>query len=543
MRFVFVILICLLSSLRVWTGPNPGIFGKISFDAHSPSAEIVLGTGGTIQAESSIYLSLEEFGIGCWHFAMDTANGEIFMGSGAIDGGFALRTKPFANPAAPPATLWTAKRGENASSRVFGTASGGLVFFMLSEPKGAVESISTADLSALYEESLRFGGLEYTTQIGELTAGVAVSLADRPRSPSGDGWRAGESFEHGATHFVLSSATSVRRRGILAGLWASGCGGYLESPGWAASLGFEAKVGHKNTQPAFTLNTFLFGSSATYIAPGGESAFYDFFADAQASIRIKPWSLTTRWVAISLTNPGISAGKRPLLNSAVPVFDLLPWLWKLDIMKSSLNLGFDTFSLAARLTADEYGLSNGFLSLRCSDITGKAETGAANGPTIGAAINGRFTRNGGSTIETSDETDEEIGGESIIESETQSMPGISDGLNFSGLRLEAIDFELSIAWEGIEGSIFRTGKIQILIASKNMSEGAPELALSGSIAQKFRIGAAGEVSFAIKCPKGGYCLDAAAQGFPLLELEFSIELSSARRRFPKPDSASIVKVP
>jgi hypothetical protein len=398
---------------------------------------------------------------------------------------------------------------------------------MLCEPDNAMARESPADLPAILEESFRFGGLEYAEQFGEFSVGIAASMADRPRTVSGDGWRAGESFEPGSTHFVISSAASVKRQGILAGAWASGCGGYLESPGWAGSLDFEAKFAPQNAKLTSSLNTFIFGSGAAYISPEGEIALYDFLVDAQASIRIEPWSLTVRGMAGSLADPGITAGKRPLMKAGIPVFVLLPRLWQVDLLKSSLDLGFDVFTLAVRLTADEYGLKNGSLSLRCADMIGDAPIRGASSagsshPVIGTAFSARLARTGDTSVDAAGGIDEEIDEESTMGSETQSMPGPDARRNPDGLHLGSIGFECSVGWKGVEDGIFRNGKVQFLLSSKTDEE-KPVFVLSGSIVQKFRIGNASEISVSVKCPQGSYSLDAIPQAFPLLVLECSIK--------------------
>jgi len=509
----------LFFSSRVWGNPGTSLSGKLSFDANSPSAEIVLGSGGAINAESGMFMSLDGFRIGGAHFSADLGDGEMFLGSGTIEGGFALRTKPYTERTTIPIKPWTAKRGQASGSQIFGTTWGGLAFFMLCEPGSAMERVSEVTLPVILQESFRFGGLEYTERFGEFSAGIAASLTDRPREAPGDGWRAGESFEHGSTHFVLSSAASREKGGILAGTWASVCGGYLESPGWAASLDFEAGIAPENARAALSINAFFFGSNPAYKSHEGESALYDFLADAQASIRIKPWKLAARCAIASLTDPRSGAGRRPRLKAAVPVFELYPWLWRTDLLKSSLDLVLDVFTLGARLAADEYGLENGSISLRCADLAWKVAKGAAS-PTIGAAISARFARSDDSIGDAFGGTGDTEGQGVIMDSGIPSMPGQASGLYPERLHLGSIDFECGIGWKGSANSGVRNGKAQILISSKMGAEESV-LIMKGSIAQKFRLCASGELSILMKCPKDGYSLDVSPHELPLLELEFS----------------------
>lgn len=467
-----------------------------------------------------MFVSLEEVRIGGAHLAADRGDWGMFMGSGAIEGGFALRTKPYAKLTTIPVKPWAARRGEAAGSQILGTTLEGLAFLVLCEPEDTTERTSETDLSGILEESLRFGGMEYIERFGEFSAGIAASMADRPRTVSGDGWRAGESFEHGSTHFVISAAASVKKGGILAGTWVSGCGGYLEGPGWAASVDFEARSVSRNAKPALSLNAFLFGSNPDYTSHEGESVLYDFLADVQASIRIKPWSLTARCAAASLTDPMLKDGKRSLMRAAIPVFELYSWLWKTDLLKSSIDMELNPFKLGTRLAADEYGLENGSLSLRWTGLSASVASGGAAGPAFGAAIGARFARSDDSSTDEVGATGEADGEETIMESGSQSIMGLASGQYSDRLHLGSIDFECSVGWKGAENSMIRNGKLQILISSKMDTEKSAFI-IKGSIVQKFRLGNAGEVSVVIKCPKGGYSLDATPQEFPLLELEFS----------------------
>lgn len=517
MSFLYIFLAMLLFSPRVWPAPNTSLLGRLSIDANTPSAEITLGMDGAIKAESGIYLSMDSFDIGCWHLSMETENFTLFTGSAAIEGGFAFRTKPHASPATLPATLWSAKTGAAASSLVFGMASKGLSFCMLCEPDGAAVAGEKADLPAVLEESLRLAGLEYVAQYGELSAGLAASMADRPLTASGDGWKAGESSEPGSTHCVIASAARLQRRRFLAGAWASASGGYLENPGWAASLELEADIGTK-AEPALRLASSVFASSAAYLSPQGNTDPYDFSADAQASIRIKPWSLSIRCAAASLKEPPLVCGKKPLARSDAATSDLLSWLWKIDQARASFGLEFDTLALAARLNADAYGLKNGAIDLHWTGVAGASATRSPVAATFGAAISARFARSGGIVEDSTGEIGEESGEETSPDSETPANSCFSSGLSLDGFRLGELDFECSIGWGGAWSGAIRNGKFQILVSLKNMDTKPTEIVLSGSLTQKFHVGSCAEASLSIKCPRGGYSLEATTLDFPLLEL-------------------------
>ncbi|HWR11786.1 MAG TPA: hypothetical protein VN445_08190 [Rectinemataceae bacterium] len=469
--------------------------------------------------ESGLGLALERASVGSLYFRMDSKDYVAFLGTGKANEGAALKTKPYSEPQASSRGLWLAGDGEKGDALLFGFGTEGIALFVLTEPSilEANDMAKASSIAATLDRSFRSAGIEFSAGREPFSVAISASLSDKPSEASGDGWRAGTFYSPGSASFAVSSSARLRLGDFKAGAWMSGSVGYLEPPGLAASLdwAFGRKLGGGGpSSPSISIGAFVFGSAKSYRTASGEPPLHDFLADARASFSADPWTIAARFMVGSFLEGTFPSGKRPVLGDDVSPMSELLWLWRTDLVRAAIDLGYDAIRLAARFSVDGGGPRNASLVLSRNPVPGGTRR-----LVFKAAAKASFSRSreeGGNDEEASDE------GEDLADSEGLSFGDwLTQGLD-GDLRFRSAGGECGLQWMGsrlrrwLEG-----GSAKIGVSVKNVDR-KYSFFVSGELVQKLLLFTNWELSLAVKSPEGGYALDRMPDRLPCLKMEFVI---------------------
>ena len=527
MRSLFVKRILLLSAFLLIGfdtegSPQREIALNVSMGEGTASSNLSFSFGETSAVEAGFSTSLAELAARNLYMTVDSQDYSTFVGNGKATDGFALRLEPYGRIVTSTSSLWTKGDAKEGSSLLFGFGASGVRFFVAAEPKSADGQGASMPVGERLGAIFRCSGMEIGRDTKPFSYALSASVADRPGKASGDGWSSGGSAKAGSTLFTLSSAAKLAGDGFNAGVWGSGSAGFFERPGIAGAIDLAVKfpllmaAGRKSLgvdrsfdDSFLFLSVFLSGSSSGYRTPSGEPSLYDFFAEAAVSFRVEALTLAAGIAAGSFSEGKTGAASRLIDESSASSLKMLLWLWRTEMARVSLDLGYAPFSLAGHLLADSRGLRRGTLALRF-----KLHPDKRSGLAFGASAGASFARSGAS-----DEEDDELG------SQADSAIAIGDWWEegFAGdLELRSCSIEGSLGWNGgKEGGRFRRGTLDFGLSRKKVDDRIA-FSVSCAITQGFRLFGTLDMSIAIKSPEGGYALDAIPQKLPCLSIEASL---------------------
>lgn len=533
MRSLFVKRILLLSAflligLDTEGSPQREIALNVSMSEGTASSNLSFSFGETSAVEAGFSTSLAELAARNVYMTVDSQDYSTFVGNGKATDGFALRLKPYGRIVTSTSSLWTKGDAKEGSSLLFGFGASGVRFFVAAEPESGDGQGASMPIGERLGAIFRCSGMEIGTGTKPFSCALSASVADRPGEASGDGWSSGSSAKAGSTLFTLSSAAKLAGDGFNAGVWGSGSAGFFERPGVAGAIDVAVKfpllmaAGRKSLgvdrsfdDSFLFLSAFLSGSSSGYRTPSGESSLYDFFAEAAVSFRVEALTLAAGIAAGSFSEGKTGAASRLIDESSASSLKMLLWLWRTEMARVSLDLGYAPFSLAGRLLADSRGLHRGTLALRF-----KPHPSKGSGLAFGASAGASFARSGAS-----DEEDDEDDEDDELGSQADSAIAIGDWWEegFAGdLELRSCSIEGSLGWNGgKEGGRFRRGTLDFALSRKKVDDRIA-FSVSCAISQGFRLFGTLDMSIAIKSPEGGYALDAIPQKLPCLSIEASL---------------------